>query len=218
MVDYAEARLNMVDCQLRTNKVTDEAVLDAFLNIPRERFVPPAARGVAYVDDDIPLGRDRALMAPMVLARLVQLAAIGPVDKVLEIGCGTGYATAVLARLAAHVTALECDPGFAAAARALLGELGCVGLEIVSGPLAEGWPPKAPYDVILFGGAVEAIPPAIAAQLGEGGRLVAVVAPREGTGQAVLMMREEGALSSRPAFDAAIAALPGFERAPSFVF
>src|SRR5215469_17134744 len=106
MTDYAAARLNMVESQLRTNKVTTEAVLEAFLAVPRERFVPAALRGAAYIDEDLPLGNGRHLMEPMVFARLVQLAEVGPQDTVLEIGCATGYGTAVLARLARSVVAI----------------------------------------------------------------------------------------------------------------
>jgi protein-L-isoaspartate(D-aspartate) O-methyltransferase len=224
MIDYAAARLNMVEGQLRTNKVTDAAVLDAFLTIPRERFVPASLRGIAYVDDDIPLGKGRTLIEPMVLARLLQLAAVGPSDKVLEIGCATGYAAALLVGIAAKVTALESDPVLAARARALLTELGCTNASVVEGGLTEGWRPDAPYDVILLNGAVDAIPHSIAEQLAEGGRLVGVVlaetapAAGAGLGEAVLMTRAEGVLSSRPVFDAAVQVLPGFERAPSFVF
>src|SRR5579863_517402 len=224
MIDYAAARLNMVEGQLRTNKVTDAAVLDAFLAIPRERFVPPTLRGIAYVDDDIPLGGERSLIEPLVLARLLQLAAIAPSEKILEIGCGTGYATALLAHMAATVTALESDASLAARARALLRELRYAGASVVEGKLAAGWRAGAPYDVILIsGGAVGAVPPAITDELAEGGRLVAVMlgesgAARVGMGEAVLMTRAEGALSSRPVFDAAVPLLPGFELAPSFVF
>jgi len=224
MIDYAAARLNMVEGQLRTNKVTDAAVLDAFLTIPRERFVPASLRGIAYVDDDVPLGGGRTLIEPMVLARLLQLAAVGPADKVLEIGGATGYATALLALMAAKVTALESNPVLAARARALLNELDLAKASVVEGRLTDGWSPNAPYDVILLNGAVGAIPHAVAEQLAEGGRLVGVVlaetgpAAGAGMGEAVLMTRAEGVLSSRPVFDAAVQVLPGFEPVPSFVF
>ncbi len=222
MIDYAAARLNMVEGQLRTNKVTDPAVLDAFLAVPRELFVPAAFRGIAYVDDDISLGNGRSLIEPMVLARLLQLAAIGPQDKVLEIGCATGYATALLSRLSSSVTALESEPRLAAIARALLAQLGSHA-HIVEGALTEGWGDGAPYDVILLNGAVAAIPPAVADQLAEGGQLVGIVTPEGGLaglgmGEAVLMTRAEGVLSSRAVFDAAVHELPGCGRAPSFVF
>ena len=223
MIDYAAARLNMVEGQLRTNKVTDAAVLSAFLDVPRERFVQPPLRGIAYVDDDISLGGGRVMIEPMVLARLLQFAAIRSGDRVLEIGGATGYATALLARIAGVVTALESDPSLAARARAMLKELDCVSAVVVEGALAEGWRSNAPYDVILLNGAVSIIPQAIGEQLAEGGRLVCVISPEASTvsggmGEAMLMTRAEGVLSSRPVFDAAVHPLPGFGRAPGFAF
>lgn len=223
MTDYAAARLHMVEGQLRPNRVNDAALLDAFLTVPREEFVPPALRGSAYVDDDLPLGAGRRLMEPMVLARLLQLAAPGKSDKALEVGCGTGYGAALLAQLAGQVTALECEPRLAEAARARLAALNCANARVVEGPLAAGWRAEAPYDVILLGGAVGAVPPALAEQLAEGGRLVGVILAPDGgiatgPGQAFLMTRAEGVLSSRPVFDAGAALLPGLEPAPSFVF
>jgi protein-L-isoaspartate(D-aspartate) O-methyltransferase len=218
MIDYAAARLNMVESQIRTNKVTDEALLDAFLAVPRERFVPAALRGTAYVDGDIPLGGGRSMMEPMVLARLLHLAAIERDDAVLEIGCATGYGTALLARLARAVVAIESDPQFVAQAAARLRELGAGNAAVIEAPLVQGYPGRAPYDVIVLQGAVAQVPEAISRQLAEGGRLVAVVHGANGLGQATLMIRAGGVLSGRPIFDAAVALLPGFQPEPSFVF
>jgi protein-L-isoaspartate(D-aspartate) O-methyltransferase len=223
MINEPAARLNMVEGQLRTNKVTDEAVLDGFLTTPRERFVPPNLRGIAYVDDDIPLGNGRFLVEPLVLARLLQLAEIGKDDKVLEIGCASGYATAVLAKIAASVVAVESDPQLAAAARANLQALGIGNVQLQEGPMTAGWRAGAPYNVILINGAVGEIPASISEQLAEGGRLVTVTEGSAGPvearcGSAVLMTRAEGKLSNRPAFDATVEMLPGFARRPAFVF
>jgi protein-L-isoaspartate(D-aspartate) O-methyltransferase len=218
MIDFGAARLTMVESQLRPNKVTDQAVLDAFLAVPRERFVPPALASTAYVDDDLPLGGGRFLMEPMVLARLIQLAQIGPDDAVLEIGAGTGYGTAIAARLAGRVAGVECDAKLAASATARLTELGLGNAAVIEGPLAQGYRARAPYQVVLFEGRVAQIPDAIAAQVAEGGRIVAVLGDAGGMGRAVLMTRNSGVLSRRPVFDAAVPALPGLERAPSFVF
>jgi protein-L-isoaspartate(D-aspartate) O-methyltransferase len=218
MTDYAAARLNMVESQLRTNKVTNEAVLDAFLAVPRERFVPPAHRGTAYIDEDLPLGNGRYLLEPMVFARLVQVAGVGPQDAVLEIGCATGYGTAILARLARNVVGIDSDQQFVAQAAARLRELAIGNASVVETPLAAGLPNRAPYTVILFQGAVAAIPEAVSRQLGEGGRLVAVVRPGEGVGRATLVARTNGVTAHRAIFDAAAPFLPGFQPAPSFVF
>jgi len=218
MLDYRAARLNMVEGQLRTNKVTDAAVLDAFLAVPRERFVPEALAGSAYVDEDIPLGAGRHLLEPMVLARMLQLAEIAPDAGVLEIGAASGYGTAILARLAARVIAVESDVRLAGIARQRLQELAAGNATLLEGRLEEGYPAGAPYEAIVIEGAVAAIPEPITRQLAEGGRLVAVVKPRSGLGQAVLVTRTAGALSHRPVFDAGVALLPGFAAATGFVF
>jgi protein-L-isoaspartate(D-aspartate) O-methyltransferase len=218
MTDYAAARLNMVESQLRTNKVTNEALLEAFLAVPRERFVPAALRGAAYIDDDLPLGNGRHLMEPMVFARLLQLAAVGPQDTVLEIGCATGYGTAVLARLARSVVALDSDPQFVAQATARLRELAIGNASVVEAPLPAGYPDRAPYSVIVFEGGVAEIPEAVSRQLGEGGRIVAVTRAGGSVGRATLVVRSNGVLAHRTVFDAAVTYLPGFQPAPSFVF
>jgi len=218
MFDYRAARLNMVESQLRTNKVTDAAVLDAFLAVPRERFVPEPLTGSAYVDEDIPLGGGRYLLEPMVLAKLLQLAEIGPDAGVLEIGAGTGYGTAILSRLAERVVAVESDVRLAGIARQRLQELAAGNVTLLEGHLEEGYPAGAPYEVIVFGGAVASVPEPIARQLAEGGRLVAVVKSGAGPGQAVLVTRTAGVLSHRPVFDAGVALLPGFVSTPGFVF
>ncbi|MET4697903.1 protein-L-isoaspartate(D-aspartate) O-methyltransferase [Constrictibacter sp. MBR-5] len=218
MTDYAAARLNMVESQIRANNVTDPPVVDAFMSVPREMFVPKTMRGVAYVDEDLSLGDGRYLIEPMVLARLVQLGQVGPEDLVLDVGSATGYSTAVLARLAAAVVGVEADEQMVQAATANLGQLGIDNAVFVRGPLEAGYAKQAPYNVIIFQGAIDEVPPAIADQLAEGGRLVAVVRQPRGMGLGTLFMREHGTLSGRAAFDAATPLLPGFARKPAFVF
>ncbi len=218
MVDFAAARSNMVESQIRTNKVTDPHLLDAFETIPRERFVPEPLRGIAYVDEDVALGGQRFVMEPMVLAKLLQAARPGPGDVALDLGCGSGYATAILSRLVATVVALEVDAALAAAANQTLDELEIDNAVVVEGRLADGYPKQAPYNVILLNGAVSEVPLAIADQLAEGGRLVTVVSVGAGLGRATLMRRDSGVISSRILCDAAVPVLPGFEAAPGFVF
>ncbi|HXZ01220.1 MAG TPA: protein-L-isoaspartate O-methyltransferase [Stellaceae bacterium] len=218
MIDYAAARLAMVESQLRTNKVTDEAVLEAFLAVPRERFVPAHLRGTAYVDGDLPLGGGRYMMEPMVLARLIQLAEITRKDNVLEIGCGTGYGTALLARLARSVVGVESEAELARQAGARLRELAVDNAMVVEAPLAAGCPARAPYRVILCQGAVARVPEAVAHQLAEGGRLISVLQEGNGPGRAVVMISAGGVLSHWPSFDATVPPLPGFQAEPSFVF
>lgn len=216
MTAYAAARLNMVESQVRPNRVTDPRIVGAMLDLPRERFVPEALRGIAYVDEDVPLGADRYLMEPMVLARLVQTARIEPGDTVIEIGAGTGYGAAVMAQLAKRVVALESDAALGRQAQAVLRELGVANVEIASGALTEGQAAAGPYNAIVFGGAVQQIPARIIEQLAEGGRLVAIVTAPGEPGRATLITKVAGALSRRVAFDAGSHLLPGFELEPGF--
>lgn len=220
MGDYAAARRKMVDTQLRTSDVTDQAVLAAMEAVPREAFVASSYASLAYIDDDLPIGGGeggRYLMQPAIFARMVQAGELASTDVVLLVGGGSGYEAAVLARLASSVVALECDADLARAAAARLVELGVDTAVVVEGPLAAGWPSEAPYDVILVAGAVETGLDRLFEQLRDGGRMVVV----EGTGGAAtarLYRRSGGTVSGRFLFNAAIKPLPGFERAKSFVF
>ncbi|HXP76654.1 MAG TPA: protein-L-isoaspartate O-methyltransferase [Stellaceae bacterium] len=218
MIDYAAARLNMVDGQLRTNGVVDPALVAAFLAVPRERFVPEPLRGTAYVDEDLPLGNGRYLMEPLVLARLIQLAEPGRDARVLCVGAGPGYDAAILAHVVGAVVALESDPALAATARRLLRELGYSKASVIEGSLEEGHTAGAPYDAILFGGAIAEVPDAIARQLAETGRIAAVVRADGRVSQVTVMTRVGTVLSRRPVFDAANHPLPGFASQPAFVF
>lgn len=219
MGDYEAARINMIESQLRPNKVTDERVLAAFLGIRRELFVPPRFVGAAYIDEDIPLGGGRYLMEPMVAARLIQAAAVAPSETALVVGAGTGYEAALISRLGRSVVALESDPGLARAARDAMVEHVIASVAVVEGPLRDGHRPRAPYDVILVAGAVAEFPDEILQQLAEGGRLVGVVKPGEGMiGQAILVSRSGGVYARRIMFDAGTRPLPGFQPKSAFVF
>ena len=217
-MDFAAARANMVDCQLRTNKVRDARLLHAFETVPRELFVPENRRSIAYVDEDLQLSPGRFLIEPMVLARLLHAANITPEDLVLEIGGASGYGSVILAYLGATVVSLESDKDLAAAAAAAQAKLGIGNVLIVVGPLRHGYDKQAPYNVIVINGAVSEIPAAITDQLAEGGRLVGVVREDTGPGQAVLVERHGANISRRVLFDAATPVLPEFERTPGFVF
>ncbi len=218
MPKFDIARRNMVDCQLRTNRLVDEALIAAFGEIPREQFVPEAVQAVAYIDEDVPLGNGRYLMEPMVLGRVLQALAVTPGDIVLDVGCATGYSSAILSRLAATVVALECDHGFATRANDLLTSLSADNAIVVEGDLAAGYPKQGPYDVIWIGGAVAEIPSALADQLAEGGRLAAIVDDGTRPGEAQLMLKRNGKVSKRGLFDANVPRLPGFEPKAGFVF
>jgi protein-L-isoaspartate(D-aspartate) O-methyltransferase len=215
---YETARAHMIESQLRPNKVTDERVIGAFAQLRRELFVPEHLRGVAYIDEDLPVGHGRYLMQPMVAARLLQIAAVEPKETALVVGAGVGYEAALLSLLARSVIALEEDAELARFGRSALVEHGIATASYVEAPLSGGHRQRAPYDVILFGGAVAEIPQEINAQLGEGGRMLAVVRPGGGVGRATVMLRTGGVLAQRVIFDAATPLLPGFVPKPAFVF
>ena len=217
-MDYAAARHAMVESQIRTNRVVDPAIVSALQEIPREAFVPANLCPVAYIDEAIPLGRGRSLMEPLAFALLLQAAEIGPKDVVLDVGCATGYSSAVLARLAGTVVAVEEIPEFAREANRLFGELSVLNAAVIEAPLTAGSPKQAPYDVIVIEGGVEEIPDSLLGQLGEGGRLVSIVLGAGGFGKGTVLSRIGGTVVRRVAFDAGTPLLAGFKRAPSFVF
>lgn len=215
MTDFAAARRNMVEGQVRTADVTDLRIISAMLDVPREAFLPPAKAALAYLDLDVALGNGRCLMKPMVLAKLIQAADLAGGDRVLDVGCVTGYAAAVLARIAGQVVALEQDAGLARAARAALTALPNVAVQ--SGPLTEGWPLGGPYDAIVVEGATEFAPVTLLRQLKDGGRLVCVLGA--GPGAKAMLYRRSGQDSGgRTIFDAAAPLLPGFVKPPEFAF
>ena len=219
--DFSERRVKMVDGQIRTVDITSGPLIEAFLAVPREAFIGSADPDLAYIDEDLRVADSpdgpRYLMEPGPLARLIQLAAVEPTDRVLDVGAGTGYASAILSRLADTVVALESDPSLAAQADKTLAAQGLGNVTVISGPLPAGHPAAAPYNVIFIGGAVEEVPQALLDQLAEGGRLVAV----EGHGNAGiarLFLKTTGVATGRRAFNAAIKPLPGFERVRVFEF
>lgn len=214
-MDYADARRRMVDGQLRPNKVADPRLLEAVRELPRERFLPPTLRPRAYVDEDVRLPGGRAMMEPMVLARLVQLLEARPGDRALVLGAGTGYGAAVLARMGAAVTAVEEDQALAAIARdALAACLPPAAVSLVSRPPSDG----GAFDAILVEGEVPAVPEDVSGLLAEGGRLATVVGAGQRNGVAVLGRRVGGAFTVSPVFDCAVSALPGFAAPARFVF
>jgi protein-L-isoaspartate(D-aspartate) O-methyltransferase len=219
MTDFALARRNMIEGQLRPNRVTNAQLLAAIGELPRERFLPEATRSVAYADDDVPLGNGRYLMEPMVLARLIQTLQARPEDRALVIASGPGYGAALLARLVHSVVAVESDPALLAAAERTATELGITGIRQTTGKLEQGAAASGPYDVILIEGAVQIVPQTIFDQLAEGGRLTTVIAGTPGaSGVAQLFMKEGGMASGRPLFDSGTPSLPGFAPAPRFTF
>jgi protein-L-isoaspartate(D-aspartate) O-methyltransferase len=220
MSGFATARQKMVDGQVRPSDVTDIRILDAMLAVPREAFMPPNQRALAYLDLDLDIGEGastkRFLIKPVVIAKLLQAAEITEADKVLVASCASGYTAAVVARLAGQVTATESDPAQAARAAEVLAELG-LGNVTFRGTAAEGDPANAPYDVIVLDGATEITPDRLYRQLKDGGRLVGVFAASKPP-RAMIVTRSHGDFGHRTLFDAAAPVLPGFERLPAFVF
>jgi protein-L-isoaspartate(D-aspartate) O-methyltransferase len=217
MFDTATARRMMVDGQIRTAGITDLDLIAAMLAVPRERFVPQPLVEQAYRDGDIAIGDGRVLLKPMVLAKLIQAARVKSGDHVLDVGCGTGYSAAVLARLAGAVVALEEDEALALQAKELLAATGSGRVTVAVAPLTAGWPAVAPYDVILLNGATEVVPETLGRQLKPDGRLACIFG-RGPTGKAMIYRLIEGQLVGRPVFDAAAPILPGFVAPPAFVF
>ncbi len=217
MIDVAAARGTLVDSQVRTADVTRYPIIDAMLNVPREDYVPAAMRSIAYLGEDMPLAPGRVLLDPRVFAKLLDAADVGPRDLVLDVGCGLGYSTAVIARMAEAVVALEEDEAMAAEAQATLAAQGVDNAVLETAPLAGGVPAHGPYDAIVVEGAVEDMPRALEDQLKAGGRLVAIFV--EGAvGQARLGLRTEHGMAWRRVFDAMAPVLPGFAAAKAFEF
>lgn len=215
---YATMRAAMIDSQLRPTGVTDPRVLAAFASVPRELFVPERLRGHAYLDEDIALDGGRGLMEPLVFGNLVMRAELRVQDRVLLIGLGGGYEAAVLARLAGEVVAVETMPTLVVHAMEALAAARIGNVSIVSGPLTEGDPGHAPYDVLFLNGAADLVPKALVDQLAEGGRFAGVLRDGMGVTRAAAGRKASGVLSTHAFFDAGVAPLPGFERPRGFRF
>jgi protein-L-isoaspartate(D-aspartate) O-methyltransferase len=212
---FAAQRTNMIEAQLRTNDVADPRLCAAMGAVARERFVPPSKQALAYADVPVEVAPGRYLLDPRTFAKMVELAQVEAGDTVLDVGCATGYSSAVLARLAGSVIALEQDADLVRVAYELLGAVS--GVVVTQGPLNQGLKAKAPYDVILVNGAISDVPDTLLGQLAEGGRLVAVLTDGVG-GKAELFTREQGGIGRRPGFDAGVPALVGFSKTVGFVF
>jgi protein-L-isoaspartate(D-aspartate) O-methyltransferase len=221
MSDFSTQRQNMVDCQVRPSDVTDLRIIDAMLAVPREAFVPSGLRAMAYLDIDLEIGAPgvakRFLIKPVVLARMLQAAEINATDNVLVIGCAAGYAAAVLAQLAAQVTATDGDAGLLAKAGEVAAGLGYGNIRFAGAPALGGYPGNGPYNVIVLAGATEVTPTEIYHQLAPGGRFVGVFATTTPQ-RAMVVMHSQDDYGSRALFDATVPVVPGLERVPAFTF
>jgi protein-L-isoaspartate(D-aspartate) O-methyltransferase len=221
-MDYQAARHNMVENQIRPNRVTDILVINSMAKIPREKFVPKNLEAVAYSDRAIFLGNERYLMAPMLFARLLQEAQISVDHIVLNVGCGSGYSTAVLAGISKAVVGIEIDSLLAKKASTIMVELGIDNALIVEKILTDGYAKQAPYDVIIFSGSIEQVPKKIIDQMADGGRLVSVIMDEtkspDSMGKVVVANKFDGVVSKTEVFDASTPALLEFKKEKYFRF
>jgi protein-L-isoaspartate(D-aspartate) O-methyltransferase len=221
MSGFATARQNMVDGQVRPSDVTDIRILDAMLAVPREAFVPENKQALAYLDLDLDVSEagapGRYLIKPAVLAKMLQAAEIKQSDRVLVVGCATGYAAAVVAQIAPDVTATESDAALAKKAQAILARNGCGSIQVRAAASSDGDSAGAPYDVIVLNGATAILPVRLFGQLRDGGRLVGVFATSQ-PARATIVTASHGDFGHRTLFDATAPVLPGMELVPAFVF
>ncbi len=217
MTDYAARRTMMVDTQVRPSDVTKFPIIEAMLAIPRERFVPDAARETAYMGEHVDLGGGRVVLEPRAFAKLLDALNVLPDQLVLDLGCGLGYSAAVLSRLAEAVVAVEDDAAMAAEAESLLSEIAADNVAVIEGPLTEGAPQHGPYDAIIVEGGVEDVPEPLLDQVKEGGKIGCIF--MEGAlGVCRIALKTDGKVTWRYAFNAAAPVIPGFRRAPAFQF
>ncbi|MEL7216236.1 MAG: protein-L-isoaspartate O-methyltransferase [Pseudomonadota bacterium] len=217
MIDYVAARTAMVDCQVRPSDVTRYPIIAAMLGVPRERFVPGEAAAVAYMDENIQLSSNRAILAPRTLAKMLDAVEFDGSELVLNVGTNHGYTAAILARLAEAVVALEEDPILAASAATALSEAGADNVAVEEGPLVAGAAGLGPYDVIFIDGAVETLPPALVDQLRMDGRII-LLRSQGPLCYAELGVKGPNGISTRRLFDATAPVLPGFSTDPAFIF
>ena len=215
MTDYKARRTMMVDTQVRPSDVTKFPIIDAMLSVPREAFVPTALREAAYMGENISLGGNRVILEPRTLAKMLEGLAIEPHHVAMDIGCGLGYSTAILAKMCEFVVAVEDDADTVTQAQNLLSEQGVDNAAVFHGPLAEGASKSAPYDIIIVQGAVVDVPAAILAQLRDGGRIACVFAEGD-LGVARIGHKIDGEVNWRFSFNAGAPVLTGFEKEAAF--
>lgn len=217
MTDFESARRNMLEGQIRTNDVSNQDLQAVMMEVPRELFVPGNQLSLAYSDNNLEIADNRYLMRPRAFSKLAQETRVSDSDLVLVVGCATGYAAAVMGKMAESVIALESDEDLAAKATATLGELEIDNVAVISGALRDGLADQGPYDVIFFDGALSERCPQIEQQLADGGRL-AVIIQNGPVGRATIVVRNKDNFVATEPFDASVAQLPGFEHEGEFAF
>jgi protein-L-isoaspartate(D-aspartate) O-methyltransferase len=212
-----QARLNMIENQVRAWEVLDQRVLDVMIRVPREEFVPPRYHDLAFADTEVPLGHGQAMMAPKVEGRLLQALDVQPSDIILEVGTGSGYLTALLANLGHHVYSVEIFPDFSTQAGKRLAAHGLHNVTLEKGDAAHGWPARAPYDVIAVAGSLYSLPDSFRRNLKVGGRLFVVLGEAPAM-EAVLITREKDGWARESLFETVLAPLVNAPQPPRFVF
>lgn len=217
-MDIEHARHNMIEQQIRPWEVLDQRVLDLLGKVRREDFVPAVYQSLAFIDMEIPLGQGEAMWSPKLEARALQSLAIQPTERVLEVGTGSGYFTALLASLAGEVLSIEIEPEFKAAAEQKLAAHGFANVRLEQGDGAQGWARGAPYDVIVLTGSTPVLPAAIQEQLKLGGRLFAVVGEAPAMQARLIHRVDEAAWRGEILFETEVKALRHAAQPARFVF
>jgi protein-L-isoaspartate(D-aspartate) O-methyltransferase len=217
-MDFEQARFNMVEQQIRTWDVLDPTVLELFGTLPREHFVPEGRHELAFADLDLPIGHGEVMLAPKLQARILQEVMVAPADRILEIGTGTGYLTALLGKLGASVTSVEIHADLAAAARTRLADLGIDNAKIEQGDGARGWDAGTGYDVIVLTGSLPVLPDTFQKQLRPGGRLFAIVGERPVMSARLVVREGDTAYASVNLFETVVPALHNAPQPARFVF
>ena len=218
VMNLEQERVNMVEGQIRPWEVLDQAVLDLLLTIKREEFVPAKYRALAFADMEIPLGHGEVMLAPKVEARMLQELGIRKTDKILEVGTGSGYVTALLSRLGGQVVSVERIAEFSQSAARKLAGHEIANVQLIIGEAAEGWPVLAPYDAILLTGSVPMLPESFQRQLAVGGRLLAVVGEEPVMTATLVNRLAPGAFNSVGLFETSIPPLRNVKQPERFVF
>lgn len=215
MADFLARRTAMVDTQVRPSDVTKFPIIEAMLAVPKEDFVPQAQRQAAYVGENISLGGDRVILEARTMGKLLDAVNIQPDETVLDLGCGYGYSSALMSRMAEAVIAVESDEAMAEEAQSILSSVGADNVAVLPGKLAEGQKKHGPYDVIVIEGAVEELPDALLEQLRDGGRIAAIFAEGE-LGTCRVGHKSSGVVTWRRAFNASAPVIEEFRRVESF--
>ena len=218
-MDFKIARKNMVENQIRANKVTSLNIINAFLDVPREKFVPDALQEISYVDEDIQLSRNRFMMKPMILARLFQSLNLKGNENILHVGSNAGYGSAILSRMCSSVISLESDKKLFETSIHTFSNMGFDNVVPLHGSMENGVEKEAPFDIIFIEGSIETEPKSLFDQLNENGKLIAIIRPANTKiGKAKLFFKISNEIGLENLFDAQVSKLSIFKSKTKFSF